>query len=192
MAAFGLDRDSRFVFFMVDIDRASVDLSAPRLDRRDQAADIFQWMEPALIREPERSSTVQKYDGRLFGPVDLDPDRHARVMLPFEVAHVRGLRRDEKPVEAVEVRIDSLVVADCFDPVDRRDLAFVIDARLVFPTSLDQIVIIIVELGREVRRRTRRHDSADRFRTVDDDDLPAPARRLVGRRQASDPGSNDE
>lgn len=91
------------------------------------------------------------------------------------------LGREEEAVEALEVRFDRLFATDDLDPVDRRDLAVVIEARFGFAARLDQFEIMIVEHGGEVGGGARRHAGADAA-PIHQDDRALEAGKLIGDR----------
>ena len=75
------------------------------------------------------------------------------------------------------------------DPVDRRFLALLEQARGFLAAQLDQRADAVVANRREVRGGARGHAAGDRA-AIDDDDLLSRFGKFIGDRQAGDAGAD--
>src|SRR5689334_12718527 len=75
------------------------------------------------------------------------------------------------------------------DTVHGRDLAIIIEPRLIFAAHPDQLGIKIIELGRQMRSGAGRHPAPD-FAAINDDDGAAKPAELVGCRESSNTGAD--
>ena len=81
--------------------------------------------------------------------------------------------------------------ATCLDAIDGGGLGLIDLPRLVETAQLDQIVVIVVELGGEVGGGARRHAPADRA-AVERHDGAAGAGEFVGDREAGEAGPDHD
>src|ERR1700722_657389 len=81
----------------------------------------------AAVASAERH-TDQTLDGRAYCPHSIE------FLIDHVSRHTVALK--EVTVETPEVAIDPFVVLDFLDAVDRRDLAFIEELRLLFPLDL--------------------------------------------------------
>ncbi len=190
MPGAGLDLDSLDIFAVGDIGGVAVDAPAGAAHRAGEAGEIAHRVDAALTREAQRAAGVAARDRRAVGPFGGDAERAAHVVLGLDIGDFLGARREKIAVDAGEIGVGDVGLADRFDPVDGADLAFVIAARRVFAVDGGEFGIIIVERRGEVRGGARGHPAADRAAVDQQDLLPQP-RQFIGGRQARDAGSDD-
>ena len=126
-AAVGFNDYSAIRFLMIGVGAASKNSAAAALDRSDQAADIFERMEPGLVGEAQCSRAVWQPNRCIVSPLHLHAELAARVKFLFEVLLIRKLGGHQISIQPAKIGIDVFVAADGFDAVDRRDLALVIE-----------------------------------------------------------------
>jgi hypothetical protein len=100
------------------------------------------------------------------------------------------LCRKQETVDSRKISIDTFFCADRLDTVHGRDLAIIIEPRLIFAAHPDQLGIEIIELGRQMRSGAGRHPAPD-FAAINDDDGAAKPAELVGCRESSNTGADD-
>src|SRR5947207_13209315 len=134
-----------------------------------------------LFGEPQFTSCIDSSIGRAIHPINIDVDLAAGLIFLFETCAMAFLCREKETIDSRKIGVEAFLSADGLDTVHGRDLAVVVDTRLIFTAHADELAIEMVKIGRKVRGSARRHSVSYRAAINDDD-------RAAGRAKMVSPG----